>query len=143
MLTQFSIIFVQVTIHFSILKAFNFLSGESCESKKCYQELIFFISAKLCWPLFSSFGMFSTSNISAMVHPTNMVPRSFWIGFVSSFQWLHLILTVTTFSRIFLFIEILLSKVVYWHTKQKQKIFKLFPTLNFIFMLYVSYVPNK
>ena len=35
--------------------------------------------------------IFSRSNISATIHPINIVPRSFWTSFVSSFQWLHLI----------------------------------------------------
>ena len=40
------------------------------------------------------FGVFSRSNISATIHPINIVPRSFWTSFVSSFRWLHLIRNV-------------------------------------------------
>ena len=48
--------------------------------------------SKRCWfgPV-SSYAVFSRSNISATIHPINIVPRSFWTSFVSSFQWLHLI----------------------------------------------------
>ena len=41
----------------------------------------------------SSFVVFSNSNISATIHPINMVPRSFWISFMSCFYWLHFIFT--------------------------------------------------
>ena len=72
------------------------------------------------------FQRISGPNISATIHPINMIRRSFWISFVSSLHWLRLIHEVSKkpLLRTFSSVKCLCLRHPHRHTNKSRKFSK-------------------